>query len=81
MIKVAAPLWGSRSSMRRCKPFSGAGVSNEARLARDYASVSAMRLANGPHEVHCRLVFRKLANLPVMRVSVALLRKGGGAPR
>ena len=44
----------------------GAGVSDDAGLARDYASMRTMRLADGPDEVHnraiARLELRKYAN-------------------
>ena len=43
-----------------------AGVSDDAGLARDYASMRTMRLADGPDEVHnraiARLELRKYAN-------------------
>ncbi|MBV8924506.1 MAG: acyl-CoA dehydrogenase, partial [Bradyrhizobium sp.] len=46
----------------------GAGVSDDAGLARDYASMRTMRLADGPDEVHnraiARLELRKYANSP-----------------
>ncbi len=45
-----------------------AGVSDDAGLARDYASMRTMRLADGPDEVHnraiARLELRKYANAP-----------------
>jgi len=43
-------------------------VSDDAGLARDYASMRTMRLADGPDEVHnraiARLELRKYANAP-----------------
>ncbi len=48
--------------------FGAAGVSDDAGLARDYASMRTMRLADGPDEVHnraiARLELRKYANAP-----------------
>ena len=50
------------------KAFGAAGVSDDAGLARDYASMRTMRLADGPDEVHnraiARLELRKYANAP-----------------
>lgn len=46
-----------------------AGVSDEAGLARDYASARNTRFAGGPREVHCRAIatleLRKYANFLV----------------
>ena len=45
-----------------------AGVSDEAGLAKDYAGIRTLRLADGPDEVHnraiARLEIRKYANSP-----------------
>ena len=38
--------------------FGAAGVSTDAGLARQYASMRTMRLADGPDEVHCRTIAR-----------------------
>ena len=38
--------------------YGGAGVSDEAGLAKDYASMRTMRLADGPDEVHNRAIAR-----------------------
>ena len=49
------------------KPWA-AGVSDEAGLAKDYAGIRTLRLADGPDEVHnraiARLELRKYANAP-----------------
>jgi len=46
--------------------YGGAGVSDEAGLAKDYAGVRSLRFADGPDEVHnraiARLELRKYAN-------------------
>ena len=48
--------------------FGGAGVSDDAGLAKDYAHIRTLRLADGPDEVHnraiARLEIRKYANSP-----------------
>jgi alkylation response protein AidB-like acyl-CoA dehydrogenase len=69
MIKVAAPRMALKIIDQAIQAFGGAGVSDEAGLARDYASMRTMRLADGPDEVHCRAIarleLRKYANAPV----------------
>ena len=66
MIKVAAPNMALKIIDNAIQAFGGAGVSDEAGLARDYASMRTMRLADGPDEVHnraiARLELRKYAN-------------------
>jgi alkylation response protein AidB-like acyl-CoA dehydrogenase len=66
MIKVAAPRMALKIIDQAIQAFGGAGVSDEAGLARDYASMRTMRLADGPDEVHCRAIarleLRKYAN-------------------
>ena len=48
--------------------YGGAGVSDDAGLAKDYAGIRTLRLADGPDEVHnraiARLELRKYANAP-----------------
>lgn len=58
MIKVAAPRMALKVIDQAIQAFGGAGVSDEAGLARDYASMRTMRLADGPDEVHCRAIAR-----------------------
>ena len=66
MIKVAAPNMALKIIDQAIQAFGGAGVSDDAGLARDYASMRTMRLADGPDEVHnraiARLELRKYAN-------------------
>src|SRR5882672_6041351 len=68
MIKVAAPNMALKIIDNAIQAFGGAGVSDDAGLARDYASMRTMRLADGPDEVHnraiARLELRKYANSP-----------------
>ncbi len=66
MIKVAAPNMALKIIDDAIQAFGGAGVSDEAGLARAYASIRTLRLADGPDEVHnraiARLELRKYAN-------------------
>src|ERR1700716_1943357 len=66
MIKVAAPNMALKIIDQAIQAYGGAGVSDDAGLARDYASMRTMRLADGPDEVHnraiARLELRKYAN-------------------
>ncbi|WP_315831960.1 acyl-CoA dehydrogenase family protein [Bradyrhizobium prioriisuperbiae] len=68
MIKVAAPNMALRIIDQAIQAFGGAGVSDEAGLAKDYAGIRTLRLADGPDEVHnraiARLELRKYANSP-----------------
>jgi len=66
MIKVAAPNMALKIIDQAIQAFGGAGVTEDAGLAKDYASMRTMRLADGPDEVHnraiARLELRKYAN-------------------
>jgi len=68
MIKVAGAEYGAEDHRPRHPGVRWGGVSDEAGLARDYASMRTMRLADGPDEVHnraiARLELRKYANSP-----------------
>jgi ABC-type Na+ transport system ATPase subunit NatA len=68
MIKVAAPNMALKIIDQAIQAFGGAGVTEDAGLAKDYASMRTMRLADGPDEVHnraiARLELRKYANAP-----------------
>jgi len=68
MIKVAAPNMALKIIDHAIQAFGAAGVSDDAGLARDYASMRTMRLADGPDEVHnraiARLELRKYSNAP-----------------
>jgi acyl-CoA dehydrogenase len=69
MIKVAAPNMALKIIDETIQAFGGAGVSDEAGLAKDYAGIRALRLADGPDEVHnraiARLEIQKYANRPM----------------
>jgi acyl-CoA dehydrogenase len=65
-IKVAAPNMALKIIDEAIQAFGGAGVSDEAGLAKDYAGIRTLRLADGPDEVHnraiARLELRKYSN-------------------
>lgn len=54
MIKVAVPNTALNIIDEATQAFGGAGVSDEAGLARDCASARTMRFADGPDELHYR---------------------------
>jgi alkylation response protein AidB-like acyl-CoA dehydrogenase len=58
MIKVAAPLMALRIIDDAMQAFGAAGVSDDVGLARAYASIRTLRLADGPDEVHRRAIAR-----------------------
>ena len=66
MIKVAAPNMALKIIDDAIQAYGGGGVSDEAGLAKDYARIRTLRLADGPDEVHnraiARLELRKYAN-------------------
>jgi acyl-CoA dehydrogenase len=66
MIKVAAPNMALKIIDEAIQAYGGGGVSDDAGLAKDYAGIRTLRLADGPDEVHnraiARLELRKYAN-------------------
>ena len=58
-IKVAALDVAHRVIDRALQAYGGAGVSNDFPLARMYAIIRALRIADGPDEVHLRTVARR----------------------
>jgi len=58
MIKVAAPRMALRVIDDAIQAWGGAGVTTDSGLARMYASMRALRLADGPDEVHNRMIAR-----------------------
>jgi acyl-CoA dehydrogenase len=58
MIKVAAPIMALKVIDDAIQAFGGAGVSEDTGLARTYASIRTLRLADGPDEVHRRAIAR-----------------------
>jgi len=67
-IKVAAPRMALKIVDDAIQAWGGAGVTTDSGLARMYASLRTLRLADGPDEVHnrtiSRLEFGKYMNLP-----------------
>jgi alkylation response protein AidB-like acyl-CoA dehydrogenase len=68
MIKVAAPRIALQIVDDAIQAWGGAGVTTDAGLARMYASLRTLRLADGPDEVHnrtiARLEYAKYMNQP-----------------
>ncbi|MEM9168773.1 MAG: acyl-CoA dehydrogenase family protein [Pseudomonadota bacterium] len=58
MIKVAAPRVALRVLDDAIQAHGGAGVAEDFGLARAYAGLRTLRLADGPDEVHCRSIAR-----------------------
>ena len=58
MIKVAAPRVALQVIDDAIQAFGGAGVSTDAGLAKAYAGIRTLRLADGPDEVHNRAIAR-----------------------
>lgn len=58
MIKVAAPRMALKVIDDAIQAFGGAGVSSEPGLARAYAGIRTLRIADGPDEVHNRAIAR-----------------------
>ncbi|MEM6413263.1 MAG: acyl-CoA dehydrogenase family protein [Pseudomonadota bacterium] len=67
MIKVAAPRMALKVIDDAIQAHGGGGVANDFGLARAYAQLRTLRLADGPDEVHCRAIARieakKFSNL------------------
>jgi acyl-CoA dehydrogenase len=72
MIKVSGPNMALKIIDNAIQAYGAAGVSDDAGLAKDYASMRTMRLADGPDEVHnraiARLELRKYANAPSVSI-------------
>jgi alkylation response protein AidB-like acyl-CoA dehydrogenase len=58
MIKVAAPRMACRIIDDAIQAHGGGGVTSDFGLAKSYASIRTLRLADGPDEVHCRAIAR-----------------------
>jgi acyl-CoA dehydrogenase len=59
MIKVAAPRMALKIIDDAIQAHGGGGVSQDFGLARSYAGIRTLRLADGPDEVHCRSIARE----------------------
>jgi alkylation response protein AidB-like acyl-CoA dehydrogenase len=73
MIKVAAPRMALKVIDDAIQAHGGGGVSDDFGLARAYANIRTLRLADGPDEVHCRAIakdeFRKYRDNSYARVA------------
>ena len=58
MIKVAAPRMALKVIDDAIQAHGGGGVTTDFGLARAYANIRTLRLADGPDEVHCRAIAR-----------------------
>ena len=58
MIKVAAPRLALKIIDDAIQAHGGAGVTTDFGLAKSYAGIRTLRLADGPDEVHCRTIAR-----------------------
>jgi acyl-CoA dehydrogenase len=58
MIKVAGPRMALRIIDDAIQAFGGAGVTTDPGLAKAYAGIRTLRLADGPDEVHNRSIAR-----------------------
>jgi alkylation response protein AidB-like acyl-CoA dehydrogenase len=58
MIKVAAPRIALRIIDEAIQAHGAAGVTTDFGLAKQYAGIRTLRLADGPDEVHCRAIAR-----------------------
>jgi acyl-CoA dehydrogenase len=58
MIKVAAPLMALKIIDEAIQAHGGGGVTSDFGLAKAYAGIRTLRLADGPDEVHNRAIAR-----------------------
>ena len=58
MIKVQAPLMALKILDDAIQAHGGGGVSQDFRLAHDWAAMRTLRFADGPDEVHARAIAR-----------------------
>lgn len=73
MIKVAAPRMALKVIDDAIQAWGGAGVCQDPGLAKAYAGIRTLRLADGPDEVHCRTI----ARLELGKHGGRALRRGG----
>jgi alkylation response protein AidB-like acyl-CoA dehydrogenase len=74
MIKVKAPNMALRVIDDAIQAFGGAGVTEDHGLARAYASMRTLRLADGPDEVHRRTIARIELKRQAERAGIELSR-------
>lgn len=75
MIKVKAPLMALAVIDDAIQAFGGAGVTTDFGLARSWAGMRTLRLADGPDEVHRRSIARMELKKQAERAGMALARK------
>lgn len=75
MIKVKAPLMALAVIDDAIQAFGGAGVTTDFGLARSWAGMRTLRLADGPDEVHRRSIARMELKKQAERAGIALSRK------
>lgn len=75
MIKVKAPLMALAVIDDAIQAFGGAGVTTDFGLARSWAGMRTLRLADGPDEVHRRSIARMELKKQAERAGIALARK------
>jgi acyl-CoA dehydrogenase len=74
MIKVKAPIMALRVIDDAIQAFGGAGVTEDFGLARAYASMRTLRLADGPDEVHRRTIAKIELKRQAERAGIELSR-------
>ncbi|MDD9827525.1 MAG: acyl-CoA dehydrogenase family protein [Deltaproteobacteria bacterium] len=75
MIKVKAPLMALAVIDDAIQAFGGAGVTADFGLARSWAGMRTLRLADGPDEVHRRSIARMELKKQAERAGIELSRK------
>jgi acyl-CoA dehydrogenase len=74
MIKVKAPNMALAVIDQAIQAFGGAGVTSDPGLARAYASMRTLRLADGPDEVHRRTITKLELKKQAERAGIELTR-------
>jgi alkylation response protein AidB-like acyl-CoA dehydrogenase len=74
MIKVKAPTMALAVIDQAIQAFGGAGVTSDPGLARAYASMRTLRLADGPDEVHRRTITKLELKKQAERSGIELKR-------
>jgi acyl-CoA dehydrogenase len=77
MIKVKAPNTALKIIDEAIQAFGGAGVTEDFGLARAYASMRTLRLADGPDEVHRRTIARLELKKQAERAGIEISRSRG----
>lgn len=75
MIKVKAPLMALAVIDDAIQAFGGAGVTTDFGLARSWAGMRTLRLADGPDEVHRRSIARTELKKQAERAGIEISRK------